>query len=345
VRAFAADSGKPWRTHALEVTGHASNDGPRARFRIALLAPSSEASASILLHDALVAHEVISHYIYIYLRSDWATGQAQSQPQLVGTIHAGPSDITIARTGSFLRGLRSTVLAGMQHITTGSDHLMFLFALMLVVPVAAVGGSWSARRSMHEAALALVRTVSAFTLGHSITLALGAFDLFRVPAASVEVAIALSVLATAVHALRPIFPQREASLVAAFGLVHGLAFANTLHGRDLGAAQTVWTLLGFNTGIELAQLTLLFLVVPWVLLLARTRAYDAFRVLSASSAVLLALGWLLERTTPFKSPTSVPLAWLEAHPLYLLCALAISALAARVQLRGASINVSHAERQ
>jgi|GEM_PF-3922312 len=127
----------------------------------------------------------------------------------------------------------------------------------------------------------------------------------------VELTIAGTVLVTAVHALRPLFPGRELLLTAAFGLVHGLAFA----GRDLGQSQALWTLVGFNTGIELAQLGLLFIVVPWILLLARTCAYAGFRVLAASCAALPALGWLFE-----VSPTAAALARLDAHPLPLLAA-------------------------
>ncbi|HTU63723.1 MAG TPA: HupE/UreJ family protein, partial [Polyangiales bacterium] len=260
--------------------------------------------------------------------------------QLAGTIHAGHNEIPIARHGSFWRGLRSVVSLGMEHIATGSDHLMFLFALVLVAPVAAVSGSWSRRRTLREAGLTLAGTVTAFTLGHSLTLALGALGWVALPSTWVELAIAGTVLVTAVHALKPIFPGRELLLTAAFGLVHGLAFAGTLMGRDLGRSQALWTLVGFNTGIELAQLGLLFIVVPWVLLLARTRAYAGFRVLAASSAVLLALGWLFERATGQVSPTAAALAWLEAHPMPLLAALALGALLARLWDRAGAQSTS-----
>lgn len=88
-------------------------------------------------------------------------------------------------------------------------------------------------------------------------------------------------------------------------------------------------MLGFNTGIELAQLGLLFLVVPWLLILARTRVYAAFRVAGAGVTAVLALGWLLERTLGLPNPSARPLAWLEAHSLHLLVALA-GAMCARL---------------
>lgn len=329
VSVVAAASGAPWAVRVLDLQGYDAEDGPRVRFQIALVAPDGQAAGSVVLRDDIVAHEVVSHYIYVYVRSDWTAGQTEAQQRLVGTVHAGTVDIAIARTGGFWRGLRSVMSTGMEHIATGSDHLMFLFALVLVAPVAAMGGSWYRRRALREAGLRLAGTVTAFTAGHSLTLALGALGLVHLPSKWVELAIALSVLITAAHALRPLFAGRELLLTAAFGLVHGLAFADTLLGRDLGRSQALWTLVGFNTGIELAQLGLLFLVTPWLLLLARTRAYAAFRVGGATCAALLALGWTFERLTGLTSPTSQPLAWLEAHPLPLLAALAAGTLAAR----------------
>jgi uncharacterized membrane protein (UPF0136 family) len=102
------------------------------------------------------------------------------------------------------------------------------------------------------------------------------------------------VLVSALHVLRPLFPGREPLIAAALGLVHGLAFARTLSRRELGTAQLVWTLLGFNTGIELAQVGLLALVAPLVLVLARTRAYGPFRLGAGGLGVLLSLSWLAE---------------------------------------------------
>jgi len=329
VQATSIDGGHPWIVDVLDVTGHPADDGPRARFRFALRAPEGEASSSIHLHDDLVAHEVISHYTSVYVRSDWAAGAARGGPKLAGTIHAGRNDVTVVRGGSFWRGLRSVVSLGMEHIATGSDHLMFLFALVLVAPLASSGGRWRVRRSTRDAILTLAGVVSAFTIGHSATLALGAFSLVAVPSGVVEAAIAVSILVTAMHALRPIFPRREALVAGAFGLIHGLAFASTLVGRDLGRAQAAWTLLGFNTGIELAQLGLLFLLFPWLLILARTRAYDPFRWFGGALALVLAIGWLLERTAGIVNPTAGALAWMEAHPIHLLVSLAAGALVAR----------------
>jgi hypothetical protein len=348
VRARSRESRRPWQGSADSVTGHDASDGPRARFLLTLRAPAGEASRSLNLHDDIVAHEVVSHYTTVYVRSDWASGVVLDRPRLVGTIHAGRNDVAIARDGSFLRGFRSIVALGAEHITTGTDHLIFLFALVLVAPLAAQSGRWQPRPETRPTLLALARVVTAFTIGHSLTLALGALGGVTLPSAPVEAGIALSILVTALHALRPLFPRREALLAGAFGLVHGLAFASSLARRELGTTQAAWTLLGFNLGIELAQLLLLALVLPWLLLLARTRAYAQLRVSGGVIASALACAWLAERTLGVANPMAAPVGWIEAHPVVLLGALAAytmiaSALErrARAQLESARSNESN----
>jgi hypothetical protein len=336
LRATSAPRNAVWSVAVVDVTGHDASDGPRALFHFVLHAPAGEAAHSLNLHDDIVAHEVVSHYTAMYVRSDWSAGALNNQPHLVGTIHAGRNDVTVTRAGSFFRGFRSIVTLGMEHIASGTDHLIFLFTLVLVAPIAAVSGRWAAQRSTRDTLLALARVVSAFTLGHSLTLALGALGGVTLPTTPVEAGIALSILVTALHALRPMFPRREALIACAFGLVHGLAFASSLAGRDLGRAQAMWTLLGFNLGIELAQLALLALVLPWLLMLARSRAYTGFRIAGASVSAVLALAWLVERTTGLPNPTARPVAWLEAHPIFVLIALASCALGARVADRNLS---------
>jgi hypothetical protein len=329
LRVTAAGSQRPWEVEVVELTGHAAEDGPRAVFRFAVRAPKGEASASLHLHDDIISHEVISHYTTVYLRSDWASGALEGPPRLVGTIHAGHNDVSIKRDGGFWRGLRGMVTLGIEHITTGTDHLMFLFALVLAAPMTPQRRRWRARRGTRDTLVALARVVSAFTIGHSATLALSVLGGLVLPAAFVEAAIAVSILLTALHALRPLFPRHEATVACVFGLIHGLGLATALTPRDVGRAQAAWTLLGFNTGIELAQLVLLSLVLPWLLLLARTRAYRVFRIGGAITAGVLASGWLLERTAGLANPVGPTVAWMERHPLALLIALAFAAIAAR----------------
>ena len=112
------------------------------------------------------------------------------------------------------------------------------------------------------------------------------------PQQLVEALIAVSILVAAIHAIRPIFPGREALVAAGFGLVHGLAFSETLASLDLTGGELVLSLLVFNLGIEIMQLAVVVLVLPP---LARSRAYRRLRTGAAVLTAVAATGWLLAR--------------------------------------------------
>lgn len=136
---------------------------------------------------------------------------------------------------------------------------------------------------------------TAFTIGHSATLALGAWGLVSLPGRVVEVLIAFSILVSAFHALRPLFPGREPAIAAGFGLVHGLAFATTLQNLGVGPWQRIASILGFNLGIETMQLIVVAAVLPSLVILSRTPAYTFFRFWGALAAGFTSLGWMIER--------------------------------------------------
>jgi len=130
---------------------------------------------------------------------------------------------------------------GVAHILSGPDHLLFVFGLVLL--------AGTMRR--------LLETVTAFTVGHSITLTLAALGLVDLPARLIEVAIAASVLALAVELARPPAPtfvrRRPWTMAVAFGLLHGLGFAAALREAGLPAGEIPLALLSFNLGIEVGQ--------------------------------------------------------------------------------------------
>lgn len=328
VRVVAQGSQAAWAVQTEIVEGHTADDGPRVRLVLRLTAPAGEASRSVALHDDIVGREVVSHQTQVFLRSDWGRGQAAHGPALIGTLHAGRNDLAIERKGSFWSGFVGVIALGAEHIATGTDHLLFLLTLLLVAPVVAVARSWQSGHDSRRAFGNLLRVVTAFTIGHSLTLALGALGLVALPGRFVEAAIAISIMVAALHAHVPLFPRREAWIAGLFGLVHGLAFASVLVEQHLGRAQAMWTLLGFNLGIELAQLAVLCVVAPWVLLLAKTNAYGSFRVGGGVAAIALAAGWLLERTTTHANPLAPVLALVESHPVMLLALLASTAILA-----------------
>jgi hypothetical protein len=216
---------------------------------------------------------------------------------------------------------------GVRHIAEGTDHLLFLLVLLLPAPLLLTKTRrWGRFGGVRYSLVRLLGIVTAFTLGHSLTLLLGALGWVRLPTQPVEVLIAVSILVSAVHAWRPLFPGREAYVAAGFGLVHGLAFASTLAGLHLTAGPLAGSILGFNLGIELMQLLVIALTVPWLILLSQTPAYPAVRVGGAAGAAVAALAWILERTVLDTLPFSAGIARLMALAPWLLAALAAGAL-------------------
>ncbi|HEX4507957.1 MAG TPA: HupE/UreJ family protein [Alphaproteobacteria bacterium] len=165
---------------------------------------------------------------------------------------ARPTDTTITIGGGGGGWVRAwTYLKlGLEHIATGVDHLLFVLGLLLIVR-----DRWM-----------LLKTISAFTLAHSMTLAAATLGFARLPGPPVEAAIALSILFLGVEVVR--FNRGEDSLTAckpwlvafAFGLLHGFGFATGLTDMGLPRAEIPEALLLFNVGVEIGQLTFVAIV-------------------------------------------------------------------------------------
>ncbi len=184
---------------------------------------------------------------------------------------------------------RSYLASGVEHIATGADHLLFVLGLLLLV----------------KSAGALVRTVTAFTVGHSVTLALATLGVVHVPQAPVEATIALSIVLLAVERAAPdeaspTWTRRAPWLAAAsFGLLHGFGFAGALTEAGLPAGNVPLALLFFNVGVEVGQVAFVALCLA-ALHIARRALGD--RSTTVRSALVLLIGsmgtyWFLERAT------------------------------------------------
>jgi len=184
---------------------------------------------------------------------------------------------------------------GMRHIADGTDHLLFLLVLLLPAPLLVTRSRWGPPIGARPSLLRILGIVTAFTLGHSITLGLAAFGVVNVPSRPVEVLIAVSILVSAVHAFRPLFPGREAVIAAFFGLIHGLAFAATLDRLGLSRWERVAGVLAFNLGIETMQILVVAAILPSLLMMSRTRAYPVLRIGGAIFAGAASAGWMIER--------------------------------------------------
>jgi hypothetical protein len=215
---------------------------------------------------------------------------------------------------------------GMRHIAEGTDHLLFLLALLLPAPLLVAGSRWGAAAAWRCTLVRILSIVTAFTIGHSLTLSLAAFGAVRIADRPVEALIALSILASAVHALRPVFPGKEARIAASFGLVHGLAFASTLDRLGLAHWQKLEGILAFNLGIETMQLLVVVAVLPTLLLLSTTRYYPILRTGGATFAAIAATGWLIERLTGMDTGVDAAVNAIARHGVALTIGAAILAI-------------------
>jgi hydrogenase/urease accessory protein HupE len=180
---------------------------------------------------------------------------------------------------------------GLAHILEGVDHLLFLLALLFLV-----SGFWN-----------LLKTITAFTLAHSVTLALASLGFVSVPPAPIEAIIALSIVFLAAEVVRKYsgetgLTQRYPWIVAGFfGLFHGLGFAGALTNIGLPAHEIPLALLMFNVGVETGQILFIIAVVALLEVLRRLplSVPEGARRLVPYAIGVIAAFWTIERVASF----------------------------------------------
>jgi hydrogenase/urease accessory protein HupE len=193
------------------------------------------------------------------------------------------------------------VKEGIWHIWTGYDHILFLIALLLPGVLRRRAAGWEPRRDVRLVLGEVLKTVTAFTLAHSITLSLAALGIVHLPARFVEMAIAASVIVAALNNIVPVWCDRSWLVAFGFGLLHGFGFANALTDLGLHRGALAKTLFGFNAGVEIGQLAIVALFLPLALSL-RNREFYRHRLLPAGSVAigLVAAAWFVERLLDYK---------------------------------------------
>ncbi len=176
--------------------------------------------------------------------------------------------------------------SGVEHILFGFDHLLFVTALMMIV-----------RNRM-----TVVKTVTAFTLAHSITLTLASLNIVSLPSAPVEGVIALSILLVAVEVVR--MERGETSLTVrwpwavafVFGLLHGFGFAGALADIGLPGGDIPLALFSFNLGVEIGQLAYIAAVFALLAIVRRVSVIPRGAFITAAYAIgTMAAFWTIER--------------------------------------------------
>ena len=215
------------------------------------------------------------------------------QPATTTLVRPSQPWVEIATYPGRFEVAKTFVVHGIEHILFGYDHLLFVLALVLIVR------SWRA----------LLLTVTAFTLAHSITLTLATLGFVHIPGPPVEAAIAFSIVLLACEIIRihhgktSLTAERPWLVAFAFGLLHGLGFASALASLALPAADIPLALLFFNMGVEIGQLLFIAGVIA-IVGLARLLKYPAIVGRAAFLAATYAIGmmasfWFVERVAAF----------------------------------------------
>jgi hypothetical protein len=189
------------------------------------------------------------------------------------------------------------VREGVMHILTGYDHVLFLLCLLLPSVMRRTPAGWRPVDTLSQAVWPVVGIVSAFTVAHSITLALAATQVVSLSPSFIEPAIAVTIILAALDNVWPIFPVRRVVVTFCFGLIHGFGFAGVLAELNLPTADFAWALLQFNVGLELGQLLIVVGVTALLFLLRQRAQYRGLVIRGGSlAAMLVGALWLIERT-------------------------------------------------
>ncbi len=246
--------------------------------------------------DGIVRDE--THFASVVMRTDPVTGTFLNEGEAVpGFIDANNPTLAINLDDpNMWKAFTGTVSLGMEHIFIGTDHILFILVLLLpAVMLFSLTDGWRPVPTFKDGLWRVLKIATAFTIAHSITLTLGGLEIIELPSKLVETVIALSIIATAFHNLRPVFANREALIAFAFGIFHGFGFAGLLSDLGIGRGQRVLSLLGFNIGVEIGQAFIILLLFGTLFLLSRTVFYPF--VLRYGSIVLAAIAgiWAIER--------------------------------------------------
>ena len=199
---------------------------------------------------------------------------------------------------SQLRAFAEYLRIGLWHIWSGIDHLLFLLSLLLPAVLRRRDGQWEAVPIARPAFVNILKVVTAFTLAHSITLSLAAFDIVHLPSRLTESIIAASIIVAALNNIFPKITEGRWRIAFAFGLLHGFGFASVLAEMGLPAGARLVSLVAFNLGVEAGQLAVVLAVMPLAYSVRGTNFYRRTVMRWGSSAIAaLALVWLAQRVT------------------------------------------------
>ena len=290
------------RSMSLEKASDAdAGEYEQFRFKLDVPVPAGADARSFQLRYDAVIHQIPNHFALARIDRNFRAGLVGHDDGVeLGVIKydfatkaVPPLDVR-AEAGSLFSGFAAMVRLGLVHVAGGLDHILFLVTLLFVAPLRNLGGSWSLFQGFSYSIRRFLLISIAFTIGPLGSACCRAYDLLSFELDYIEVMIAVSILLAAAHAFRPIVPGREWMLAGGFGLIHGLAFSEGLSGLHLAATDKAAAILGFNIGVEGAQLLVMAAALP-VLLISRYRSFHLIRRTAMAGVAALALMWIGER--------------------------------------------------
>lgn len=241
---------------------------------------------------------------------NWKAGVLDNYTRLSAIFTPSEMQQTLDLTnGSVWQGFTALVKLGMWHIWIGLDHILFLVALILpsvvrrkpktVLTEGKKAWEWVPVPAFKPAFFYILKIVTAFTVAHSITLALASLGYVELNSRLVESIIAFSIAVAAFHNIIPIFKAKEWVITFIFGLFHGFGFASVLGEKGLSGDFMAYSLLGFNVGVELGQVLIVLAIFPILFLIRKTKFYPHLLFWGSIFLILMAMHWVIERAFDF----------------------------------------------
>jgi hypothetical protein len=262
------NAGRPCPADPARVRPDPEADRVRVELDFACAEPVGDVSLHLYVFNELGPdHSILARITQGGRTREFAFRQARADFRTRGS-EAG----ILAQAASFL-------VLGIEHIFTGYDHVLFVVGLLVI---------W-------RGALSVFKVVTAFTLAHSVTLALGALGLVVLPSRLVEAVIALSIAYVGIENIFVRDLARRWRVAFLFGLAHGFGFAGVLQEIGLPTEGLALSLFSFNVGVEIGQLAIVAVLAPLAWYAGR-QAYGAVVVRGTSAAiVLMGLVWFVQR--------------------------------------------------
>jgi len=247
--------------------------------------------------------EAPNHRGFLTMEYNWKAGVINNESNIsLYFTPSNPTDTLDLTKVSIWKGFVAMIKQGIWHIWIGTDHIFFLIALILPAVVwrrkeenLSPLKSWKPVDKFKPAFSYIIKIITFFTIAHTITLSLAALQIISLPGWIVESIIAFSIGLAAFHNIKPIFKGRDWLIAFVFGLFHGFGFASVLGDIGLKDEFLVYSLLGFNIGVEIGQLVIIAAIFPILYLIRKRKSYPKILVAGSVFLILASIYWIIER--------------------------------------------------